>query len=248
MRATCLTTAVLLIACFSAAAVAQPNVGGRELVGLVRGPKGEPLEGASVEIPGAAVRTDVRGSFRLFTADLDSVEITIRRIGYSVASAMLHSRNHQWDTVMVEMEELPQRLAAAEVRAAAATRRNGLRDFETRRAQGHGQFYSREQIVARNTLRTSEVIREARGVRLVKLRSGGYGARFASYSGKPGSCVPSLWLDGQLMRDMEIDDIPANQIEAIELYEAWASTPATFSRGVTLPCGTIVVWSRSPGQ
>lgn len=227
---------------------AQPNAAGRELVGLVRDVKGGALEGVAVEIPGAAVRTDVRGAFRLFTGDIDTVTITIRRIGYSVVSSTLRSRNRQWDTVMVEMEELPQRLAAAEVKAATTTRRNGLRDFEERRALGHGQFYSHDEIVAHNTIRTSEVVREARGVRLVRLRTGGNGVRFASYSSKTPSCVPNLWLDGQLVREMEIDDIPANQVQAIELYESWSNTPAQFSRGSRLPCGTIVIWSRVPGQ
>ena len=222
---------------------AQPNVTGRELVGLVRDIHGGPLEGASVEIAGAAARTDAKGGFRLYTSDLDTLTITVRRLGYSVVSAVLRSRNRQWDTVMVEMEELPQRLAAAEVKAAGATRRNGLRDFEERRRQARGQYFDRDAIVARNTLRTSEVLRGARGVRLQRLRSGGNGVRFASYAKTP-NCVPNLWLDGQLVRDMEVDDVPANQIEAIELYESWASTPSPFSQGATLPCGTIVIWSR----
>jgi hypothetical protein len=216
-------------------------------VGFVRDARGGPLDGAAVEIPGTMVRTDARGAFRLFTADLDTITITIRRLGYGVVSSILRSRNRQWDTVMVEMEELPEKLAAAEVKAAASTRRNGLREFEERRAHGHGQFFSRDQITARNTIRTSEVVRDARGVRLVRLRTGGNGVRFASYSGKMPNCIPNLWLDAQLMRDMEIDDIPSNEIEAIELYETWANTPSQFSRGVTLPCGTIVIWSRAPG-
>lgn len=234
---------MLIGALVQSAAAAQPNVAGRELVGLVRDMRGGPLEGASVEIPGTAARTDAKGGFRLYTADLDTLTITIRRLGYNVVSAVLRSRNRQWDTVMVEMEELPQRLAAAEVRAASATRRNGLRDFDERRAQGRGQFFDHTAIMSRNTLRTSEVLRGARGVRLQRLRSGGSGVRFASYSKTP-NCLPNLWLDGQLVRDMEVDDIPANQIEAIELYESWASTPSVFSQGATLPCGTIVIWSR----
>jgi hypothetical protein len=243
MRFRAVSLVVLLLCCSRIDARAQPNVAGRELVGLVRDGKGGPLEGAAVEIPGAAARTDARGSFRLYTSDLDTITITIRRIGYGFVSAVLRSRNRQWDTVMVEMEELPQRLAAAEVKAATATRRNGLRDFEDRRSKGRGQFFDREQILGRNTLRTSEVLRGARGVRLQRLRSGGNGVRFASYAKTP-NCIPNLWLDGQLVRDMEVDDVPANQIEAIELYESWTSTPAEFSRGSELPCGTIVIWTR----
>ena len=233
------------VALSATGAAAQPNVAGRELVGLVRDANGAAVEGASVEIPGAAARTDARGAFRLYTSDLDTLTITIRRLGFSVVSALLQSRNRQWDTVVVEMDRLPQRLAAAEVRASTATRRNGLRDFDERKAQGRGQYYTREQIVARNTLRTSDVVRDARGVHLVRLRSGAFGVRFASFANKQPNCVPTLWLDGQRARGMEVDEIPANDIEAMELYESWTVTPSQFAEGTYLPCGTIVIWTRT---
>jgi hypothetical protein len=90
MRPMSLTlAAVLLASAASAARGVQPNVAGRELVGLVRDARGAALEAASVEIPGAAARTDVRGAFRLYTVDLDTVTITIRRLGYGVVSALL---------------------------------------------------------------------------------------------------------------------------------------------------------------
>jgi hypothetical protein len=236
--------AVLCVSTFARDVAAQPNVAGRELVGLVRDATGAALEGAAVEIPGAAARTDARGAFRLWTSDIDTLTITVRRLGYSVVSAMIQSRNRQWDTVLVEMDRLPQHLAAAEVKATVATRRNGLRDFEERRSQGHGQFYTRQQILARNTLRTSEVLRDARGVRIVKLQRGVSGVRFAAFASMKSNCTPTLWLDGQRARGMEVDDVTATDIEAIELYESWTSTPAQFSEGTALPCGTIVIWTR----
>jgi hypothetical protein len=48
---------------------------------------------------------------------------------------------------------------------------------------------------------------------------------------------------------MELDQIPANDIEGIELYRGASTTPAQFWQGSTQNtfCGTIVVWSRLPG-
>ena len=37
-------------------------------------------------------------------------------------------------------------------------------------------------------------------------------------------------------------------LDRTELYENWTSTPAEFSKGSSLPCGTIVVWTRTPGK
>jgi hypothetical protein len=236
------------VACVIAAldAVAQPNVAGRELVGSVRDPGGVPIEGAIIEIHGVSARSDSRGGFRLFTSNVDTVTMGIRRLGYAPVSALLTARNRQWDTVVVEMDPIPQELAA--VKASAARARIGMQDFEERRARGAGQFYTREDIAARNTARTSDVIRDARGVRLQRLRSGGYGARFAAFSTTRSGCIPNLWIDGQLVPGAEVDDVVATDLEAIELYENWTSTPSQFSKGTALPCGTIVLWTRISGR
>jgi hypothetical protein len=73
--------------------------------------------------------------------------------------------------------------------------------------------------------------------------------RFAAFSGSRAGCAPNLWIDGQLALDMEIDDVPAGDVEAIELYENWTSTPVQFSKASNnIPCGTIVLWTRVPGS
>jgi hypothetical protein len=102
------------VTCIVAAiqAAAQPNVAGRELVGAVRDPGGVPIEGAIIEIHGVSARSDSRGAFRLFTSNVDTVTMGIRRLGYAPVSAQLTARNRQWDTVVVEMDPIPQELAA----------------------------------------------------------------------------------------------------------------------------------------
>lgn len=229
-----------------AVAIAQPNVAGRELVGAVRAPGGVPIEGAIIQIHGVSTRSDSKGAFRLYTSNVDTVTVDVRRLGYSPVSALLTARNRQWDTLVVEMDPVAQELAA--VKASAAKVRLGLRDFEERRALGAGQFYTREQIVSRNTAHTSDILRDARGVRLVRLRTGGYGVRFAAFSTGRAACTPNLWIDGQLIAGAEVDDVTATDLEAIELYENWTSTPQEFSKGTALPCGTIVLWTRVPGS
>lgn len=229
-------------------AAAQPNVAGRELVGFVRDSSGLGIEGAAVELGGVVGRTDARGAFRLYTGPIDTVTLSVRRLGFAPVSALLSARNRQWDTVVVELERVAQQLAPSTTSASAATRRLGLRDFEERRDKGLGEFVTRADIVARNTMRPSDVVRTTRGVRLVKLASGGFGVRFAAFAGKRPNCVPNMWIDGQLARGAELDDLTANDIEAMELYENWTSTPVEFSKGPSLPCGTIVVWTRIPGR
>jgi hypothetical protein len=227
-------------------AVAQPNVAGRELVGAVRAPGGVPIEGAIIEVHGVSTRSDSKGAFRLYTSNVDTVTVDIRRLGFAPVSALLTARNRQWDTVVVEMDPVAQELAA--VKASAARVRLGLQDFNERRALGAGQFYTRDDILRRNSAHTSDILRDARGVRLVRLRGGGYGVRFAAFSSARGGCTPNLWIDGQLVPGAEVDDVTATDLEAIEVYENWTSTPQQFSKGTALPCGTIVLWTRVPGS
>jgi hypothetical protein len=60
--------------------------------------------------------------------------------------------------------------------------------------------------------------------------------------------MPTIWLDGQRALGLELDDLSANDIEGMELYQSLSTTPPQFSHGgSTTPCGTIVVWSRVPG-
>ncbi len=232
-------------------AQAPVPVAKRELVGIVRDEKGSGVEGATVEVLGSATRTDSKGTFRLFTPEIDTATIAIRRPGFAPIEALISARNRQWDTVVVEMEQLSQRLPGVNIeeprnqRAYAA-----LRTFDERRARGNGLFLTRDDIVARNSMRLSDVLQARRGIQLVRLGTGRMGVRFATYTGSRGSsCIPDLWLDGQRVRSMEIDDIGANNVEKMELYDSFAAVPAEFSHiGNALPCGTIVIWTRIPGK
>ena len=245
MRLMCWIGSSALCVIATGIASAQPAFGSRELVGAVRDPGGLPIEGAVIQIKGFAARSDSRGAFRLFTSDVDTITIGIRRLGYAPVSALLEARNRQWDTLVVEMDPIPQQLAA--VKAAAARARLGLRDLDDRKRLGAGQFYVREEIEARHSNHSSDVVSGARGVRLVRLR-GGYGVRSAAFQETRADCAPNLWIDGQLAPGLEIDDVPAGDLEAIELYENWTSTPIEFSKAPSVPCGTIVLWTRVPGS
>src|SRR6266516_2845039 len=47
----------------------------RELVGKILDSLGAPIEGALVQVPGAAARTDYRGTFQLWTSDSDTITL-----------------------------------------------------------------------------------------------------------------------------------------------------------------------------
>ncbi len=241
-------SATVGLAIFSAGAGAQSTL--RELVGVVRDANGRGIRDAAVEIPGIAVRTDSAGLFRLWTLNIDTVTISIRRLGYSAIEALLSARNKQWDTVLVELEGTSQKLPGVKVAGYRNQRAlEGLRTFGERKAQGLGLFVTRTDITDRNSLRLSDVLQTRRGVILVKIGTNSMGVRFATYSGPRGGCIPDLWLDGQRARGMEVDDVVATTVEAMELYDSFATVPSQFSHSANaVPCGTILIWTRIPGK
>lgn len=243
-----LTAIALLIALFTPVAGAQValNAPGtkRELVGVVRDPNGAALEGVSVLVQGATVRTDARGSFRHFTTNVDTITIVLRLVGFDPIDAVLTARESQWDTVLVQMDNGgAQRLARVNVTEAPTRKALGLRSFEERRERGIGIFLSREDLTERQGTKLTDLLRTRRGVTMVRGK-----LRFASSQGNRVACVPDVWMDGQRSQGMEIDDLPTSEVEAVELYANFSTVPFEFTATgpQSTPCGTIVIWTRIP--
>jgi hypothetical protein len=231
-------------------AAAQGSVRVWELLGVVRNEDGTVIEGATVAIQGQSVRTDKMGFFRLQADRRDTITLAIRRLGYHAISTLLTAAELTGDTLVLTMEPTSQQLAEVTIRARDLRSAMGYGAFEERRALGVGTFITREQIEKRNSGRLSDSFRNLRGVIVTQAGSRGAQVRFSSYQGRNSvrGCSPAIYLDGQWMRGLEIDQIPPNTVAGVELYARLATTPAQFTSGqVDRPCGTIVIWSREPG-
>ncbi len=58
-------------------------------------------------------------------------------------------------------------------------------------------------------------------------------------------------MDGMRVRELNIDDISPVDVEGIELYAGTAGLPPEFNQfypGSTSVCGTVVIWTRLPGN
>ena len=244
-----LTACGLILAVAAPVAAQEP---GRtwELLGVVRNADGTVIEGATVAIQGQSVTTDRLGHFRLRADRRDTITLAIRRLGYTAISTLLTSAELTGDTLVIEMEPTSQQLDAVNIRARDLRSPMGYGAFEERRALGVGTFITREEIERRNSGRLSDSFRNKRGVIVSQAGSRGAVVRFSSFQGRNAirGCSPAIFLDGQWMRGMEIDQIPPNTVAGVEMYARLATTPAQFTTGqVNRPCGTIVIWSREPG-
>lgn len=243
------TCALALAAALPAVSAAQTVPW--ELVGVVRNRDGSSLPGTTVEIAGASARTDATGLFRLMATRRDTLTVAVKRIGFKPLTTLLRAADLTGDTLLFVMNAVTQTLDAVAVTARDRRSALGFGSFEERRSRGLGVFVTRSDIAKRNTLRLSDVVRNKRGIQVVRLPNGSNGVRFVTSPGRPGRsrCVPALWLDGTRARDMEIDEVPANGVEAVELYQSLSTTPFQFSSGGSNSewCGAIVIWTRVPG-
>ena len=219
------------------------------LTGLVRDSAGAPVPEADVSIPSAHLltRTDNAGAFVLTRVDAGQAELSVRRLGYAPRSVQVDVKPNANDTLVVVM--VAQALELPGVAIDEQTKRHLLwiEDFYRRRAKGiGGTFYTRDDIEARHASRISDVLREAPGVRFIRTR-GGSGIRFDSPANMRRDCLPQYFVDGQRVPNLEIDDLPARDIEGVELYAGPSSTPTQFQQGAVSSCGTVVIWSRVPG-
>ena len=145
-----------------------------------------------------------------------------------------------------DLSLVPQPAMLDPLDVSAKRRHVAIEGFHQRRIQGIGTYITRDDITARNANQPTDVLRMMSGVQVVRTRTGS-GIRFTSSSGGRRDCPPTMWIDGQRAPGIEIDELPINDIEGIELYRGSATTPPQFTYGSGAACGTVVVWTRTPG-
>jgi hypothetical protein len=219
------------------------------ITGVVRDSAGAPVVGANVAVVAARAltRTDADGRFTLHRLDPGEAIVSVRRLGFEPRQITTGLRASLTDTLDIFLAPIAYTLEEVRIEGASGRRRTFIEDFYNRRARGIGVYFTRDEIERRHPGRTSDVLRNAPGVRFVQIR-GGYGIRFISASVQRRDCIPMIWLDGQRAPHMEVDEIPVSTIEGIELYSGPATTPLQFAQSIsTSACGTIVIWTRIPG-
>jgi hypothetical protein len=140
----------------------------------------------------------------------------------------------------------------AQARVTPAFRDARARRFYDRMDTGMGRFLTREQILARNASRTSDLLRGVPGVRF----SGGSRATVpwvggnAAPTGGYGTllgCMPVVYIDGIRVQvwGRRLDDlVEPGEIWGIEVYRHGSDIPSELPRAsVIRNCGAIVIWT-----
>ncbi|MET0399810.1 MAG: carboxypeptidase-like regulatory domain-containing protein [Longimicrobiaceae bacterium] len=233
------------------------------------------VDGADAPIPGARVVvgsgaqgvSDGGGWVRLPGVQPGRVFVLVTRIGYRPAEFHLQVPLSGGLEVDVELEPAP--VAVQGVTGVGRSENGSLAaaGFYRRRDTGMGTFLTREDIDRTRALRTSEIFRRVRGVRVVpagnhtyRLQTVRYGLslsvrgsaagvtpsdmRTAAGGGGSIVCEMLVYLDGVLVQLTSIDDVLMNSLEAIEVYRGAGEIPAEF-RVTNAGCGVVALWTRA---
>lgn len=217
--------------------------------GWVRDSTGAPISDADVSVPAMRllVHTDSAGAFTLRGLAAGTVALNVRHLGYEPRSLSIQRNATSADSLTIALRAIPQVLDAMRVGSGRAHHDFLIEDFYRRQALGSGTFITRADIDARNPTRLSDVVRQYPGIRVVR-GPGGTGVRFPSTSMARRDCPPQYWVDGRRVTNFELDELPPRDIEGIELYHGPSTTPTQFSMDDAKTCGTVVIWSRAPGE
>lgn len=209
------------------------------IAGRVTNQAGLPLAGAEVSVGrfAATVRSDNRGQFRLWALPPQTpIAITVRHVGYHSLTTTVTLTRGETREVDLQLAALPVPLDTM-VTEAQAVRENLRRaGFYNRQRLGFGQFMTRDAI---ERLRAIDVWDVLERMPFVEVHRTPVPQLLVQVPG--GICRPTIYLDG--MRVADLESIPTEVIDGIELYRRGTEMPVEFGAQGTA-CGVLLLWTR----
>lgn len=197
------------------------------------------LPDAVIEMPGLELSASSDETGRFFFRNIPAGEhmFIVRYLGYvdtTLVALTPNELNQIGVAINLRIVPVPDLL----VQVAALRAPSKLMDFNRRRDNGSGYFITRQDILERDPLRTSDMLRRVPGVRL-----GSGGSGLTRIRGR--SCRISYFVDGIRAPGFNVDNVMPRAVAGIEIYKGTSTVPAEFRGGFT-PCAVIVLWTRDP--
>ena len=227
-------------------------------------PRGQVLAPSGAPVIGALIRVEATGDTASSSADGRFVwpgpssgqwAVTVRAIGFAPAALTVSVGPVGLSPFRITLTPRAQQLDSIAVRAATDVPAR-LEEFERRRKNGGGRFFTRDDIErAPGAQLVSSLLRVLpAGVRVVD--SMGVPVAISTRGSKlvrdEGAfyvvpCVLRTVIDGQLQPwGTSLDIINPREIAAVEVYLGAASIPSEFAAGLRDQfCGLLVFWTRS---
>lgn len=207
---------------------------------------GDPVGGAEILIPGLDRRTttDTAGRFRLDSLQAGEYDVRVHYLGYTTNPRRVEFRTRHATRAELWLERTV--LAVEDLRVEVSRpRADPMAGFKRRQEHGMGLFLDRGDIERRNPAFTSDLFRSLPGVSVTPNRMGQARVTVRRFGGR---CRPTIWVDGVLTNALPVDFVMPGAIIGIEVYRGASEVPPQFNKPTTEGCGTIVIWTRTPGH
>ena len=239
LRPACLALVAILLCVPFAALHAQG------IAGFVRDTSGQPLVGATVTaVPGdATARTDEAGRFVLPLLGPGDYRLTVRRIGYLPAEAVVRVASGVRGRVEVQLRRRAPTLDTVRSRVSQNSCNNRtLLGFECRRQAGVGYFRDAGELAALGPRHLHDLFRDLPGIRIGMGRDQNGLPEFVP-AVRPSRCLKEL-VNGRPPFGHRWWS--AQDVIGIEYYDEWRKIPLDYRQiADTGSCELIVYWLRS---
>ena len=218
---------------------------GRSVIsGRVVSTSASPIASAQVRLFGTSrvAATSADGQFRLNGLPSGTQGLEVLALGYyprrfrvevSDDTPPLVIRLERTAVVLDSVRVLAQRVG----RPAEAQ----YREFEERRKQGHGIYFTEVDIERRHPFETADLFKLASGVKVFGM---GVDAKIASTRGRATTgnteCPLDLFVDGQRVDQTDLNLVSPSELHGAEIYTT-ATAPAKYRIG---PCGALFLWRK----
>jgi len=226
------------------------------LYGTIRfAASGKPAGRAELRIPGTGVSdvADADGNFRLEGIPPGDRTLVVRYLRDSAPEVEIRLEPGAEERIGIELYEKVVPVGELRVEVTAGEEGGRLAGFRQRRAEGRGDFYTRERIERVGGTRLSMVVRQSAGVNVTPCQGSGgvsddcFRVSSSRGLGGQGRCSPTLWVDGARVSSDVLTQrfglIRKGDVLAMEIYDGPSQTPQRFQSANSNGCGAIVIWT-----
>jgi hypothetical protein len=210
------------------------------------------ISDVDITVHGAnSVRTisNGQGRFQLSALLPGPVEVEFRRLGYEPRTTRVIVQRSRTVEMYATMSAVPIELAPVEVSVVPLyLERSG---FYRRARNATGARFTHRDIALMNPMMVGDIVRRVAGVTVVSAQ---IGSRSEAISNRrrsgtdSGSCRLLPHFNGVPLVDFELELVPPEEIEALEIYQG-ANVPIEYRyefQPAGPSCGVILIWTRDP--
>ena len=213
-----------------------PLTGAATITGIVRGPGGQPVEDAQVQVVDAAqpVRSDRDGRFTIAGLPGGTQLLEARKVGYRIGRHPVELRAGRTLARDIQLERF---ITLDSVRIVA--QRSMYKEFEERkRMNGFGTYVRADQIERRAPRELSDLMRAYGFV----VQGQGIDAKLFSGRGRKsillGPCAVNVVIDR--VQNQDINLLRPEDVGAMEVYRGLGGAPQQYEAG----CGLVIIWTK----